>query len=190
MLKIIKELEAAGSWNKMRKELTKLLGMEEMISSAVLRRAREDDKFASYLMMSRHSLDTLSLFLNSPKNAAYEISLEEIKHTNVDLAKRATKAIFNWGKSGFKKVDEAVFDARFSACEQCEYLKDAPDKLAYQVTLSRKSSNKICGACGCTASKKAWLATESCPVADPIKEGYNLWGEAIKKLEKVTASAK
>lgn len=180
MIEIIKELEGAQSWNEMRKELGNLLGLDEPVSSAVLRRAREDDKFASYLMMSRHNIKTLNLFLNAPKNKEYEISNTAIEHTNVELAKRATKAIFNWGKSGFQKVDEAVFNTRFSACEQCEFLKEAPDKLAYQVTLTRRSSNKVCSACGCTAAKKAWLPTESCPVEDPSRQGFNLWGEAIK----------
>ncbi len=179
MLEIIKELEGATSWNAMRKELGNLLGLDTPVSSAVLRRAREDDKFASYLMMSRNSIETLNLFLNTPKNKEYEISATGIEHTNLDLAKRATKAIFDWGKSGFQKVDQETFDTRFSNCEQCEYLKEAPDKLAYQVTLVRKSSNKICSACGCTASKKAWLATESCPVEDPLHAGYNLWEQPI-----------
>jgi hypothetical protein len=180
MLDIIKQLEGAKSWNEMRKELAILLDLEEAVSSSVLRRAREDDKFASYLMMSRHNKDTLNQFLNAPKNKEYEITDTAIEHTNLELAGKATKALFNWAKSGFQKVDEAVFDLRFSKCEQCEFLKDPPDKFAYQVVLSRKSSPKICGACGCSASKKAWLSTESCPVPDPLRPNYNLWGETIQ----------
>ncbi len=175
----MKELEGANSWNEMRKEFGNFLGLDRPTSSAVLRRAREDDKFASYLMMSRHNIKTLTLFLNAPKNKEYEINDTEIEHSNLGLAKKATKAIFNWGKSGFQKVDQETFDARFSNCEQCEYLKDAPDKLAYQVALVRKSSNKICSSCGCTASRKAWLTSESCPIEDPLRKGYNLWGEAM-----------
>jgi hypothetical protein len=58
--------------------------------------------------------------------------------------------------------------------------KEAPDQFAYKVKLKKERDPRICGACACGISRKAWLPTETCPVADPSRLVFNLWGESIK----------
>lgn len=181
MIEIIKKLEQAGPWNDMRIELGAMLGLDGPVSSAVLARARAEDRFASHLFLSSFDHDMLRLFLHDEKNSAYELYEIPEKFSNVQLATKATRALLDWGKSGFEKVSKETYEARFSACEKCEFLKDPPAQLAYKVKLKRESDQRICGACGCGVSRKAWLSTETCPVSDPSNPEFNLWAEPVKR---------
>jgi hypothetical protein len=181
MIDIIKDIEGTGSWNDMRSALGKILGLDGPVASAVLARARKDDRFASHLLISRMDRNLLDLFLTDEKNKQYELYEEPGKRTNVHLAKKATKALLEWGKSGFETVSREVYEKRFSACEKCEFIRNPPDQVAYKVKLKRESDPRICGACGCGVSRKAWLGTETCPVADPAHPGFNFWNEPVKE---------
>ncbi len=181
MIDIIKDLESVGSWNDMRKALGAMLNIEGPVSSAVLARAQNDDRFASHLVISKFDRDLLELFLNDEKNKQYEIHEQPEKRSNTQLAKKATKALLEWGKSGFNTVEKEIYHKRLNACDKCEFIKDPPSQLAYKIKLKRESDPRICGACGCGVSRKAWLSTETCPVADPSKKGFNLWNEPVAK---------
>jgi len=181
MIDIIKKLEKAGPWNDMRIELGNMLGLEGPVSSAVLARARMEDRFASHLFISSFDHDLLHHFLNDEKNKTYELYEIPEKFSNAQLATKATKALIDWGKSGFEKVSREKYEARFSSCEKCEFLKDPPSQFAYKVKLKRESDQRVCGACGCGVSRKAWLVTETCPVSDPSNPGFNLWNEPLKQ---------
>lgn len=180
MLDIIKDLEKEGGWNEMRRELGYNLGLDVSVSSAVLSRARSDDKFASHLFASSTNRKLLDLFLNDEKNLEYKTVKDQENHSNIELAKKAAKAVLKWGQSGFDKVSKETYAARINSCDNCEHSKEAPDQFAYKVKLKKESDPRICGACGCGISRKAWLQTETCPVADPSRLGFNLWGESIK----------
>lgn len=180
MIDIIKDLESAGSWNAMRSTLGEMLGLGAPVSSAVLARTRDDDHFASHLLISRFDRDLLNLFLNDPKNKSYEIYDIPEKRSNLQLVKKVTKACVEWGKAGFDTVSKETYHQRLSVCNACEFIKDPPSQLAYKVKLKSESDQRICGACGCSVSRKAWLATETCPVGDPLKKGFNLWNEPVR----------
>lgn len=179
MIDIIKDIETAGSWNAMRSTLGEILGLDNPVSSAVLARAREDDHFASHLLISRFDRNLLDMFLNDKKNKPYELYEVPRKRSNLQLVKKATKALLEWGKAGFDTVSKEIYDKRLSVCNSCEYIKDPPSQLAYKVKLKSESDQRICGACGCSVSRKAWLATETCSVEDPSKNGFNLWNEPV-----------
>ena len=138
MIDVIKDLETAGSWNAMRDMLGAMLGLDGPVNSDVLARAREDDHFASHLIISRFDGDLLALFLNDKKNKQYELYEVPENFTNMHLAKKATKALMDWGKSGFGTVTKEVYEKRFSICEKCEFIKDPPSQFAYKVKLKAR----------------------------------------------------
>lgn len=180
MIDTLKDIRSIGSWNEMREALGKLLGTEGPVSSSVLARALEDDHFASQLFISRFDKDLLDLYLNDKKNKEYELIGDAPKRSNMELTGKAAKALLQWGKSGLQITSKELYEKRISICEKCEFIKDPPDQLAYKVKLKSESDQRVCGACGCGVSRKAWLPTETCPVADPANKGLNLWGEPVK----------
>lgn len=181
MIDIIKDVQSLGSWNEMREALGKLLGTDGPVSSAVLARTLEDDHFASHLLISRFDKDLQALFLNDKNNKKYELIEEAPKRTNIALTGKAAKALMEWGKSGLQIASKELYEKRLRICEKCEFIKDPPDQLVYKVKLKRESDPRICGACGCGVSRKAWLPTETCPVTNPANKGFNLWGEPLKQ---------
>ena len=60
-------------------------------------------------------------------------------------------------------------------------LSPQPPKWVYRWTSSKRGDPRICGACGCTAARKARLASESCPMRDPANPGLTRWGEPIPR---------
>lgn len=173
----IKELEVAGSWHSMRFALGELLGIGGPVTSAVLNRARSDDDFAMRVLNSKMNPDALTPLLEDEENESYSLAQIPEAFTNFELLKGATKAILNWTVSGFQTVSEENYDSRIGACNQCDFLKDAGSNLVYKIKLNRENDRRICGACGCGVSNKAWLTTETCPVENPAKPGSNMWDE-------------
>ncbi len=100
-----------------------------------------------------------------------------IAFSNGQLAAKAGKALFDWAKTGFAVLDQDAFEARFSACERCDRLSEPPENLAYALTRTKRSDPRVCGACGCTAARKARLASEQCPLTDPDNPALTRWGE-------------
>ena len=190
MMNILDFLGPAESEGELRLHLGEMLGIGKPAPAAVLRRALVDESFALYLVRASGERNLLDLLLSDPRNDAFanepgilparsDIDAPAAK-TPGDLALiwKAGKAVMKWGAAGFARVPPERFEARFHACEACEYLAAPPDRLIYNVRLSRSSDPRVCTACGCTASRKAALPTESCPVADPDNPRLNRWGES------------
>jgi len=167
-----------GSWQSMCEELGAFLNLDQPVSSAVLNRALNDDKFAHYLIVARENQTLLKVLLDDPKNSDYEPDLSEKKFSNTQLAKKALGSLAKWGKQGFKRIDKETFERRWSACTICPYLDDPPEQLMYRLARIKKGpENKICTACGCVALRKAKIPHEFCPQQDPADPLKNRWGQ-------------
>ncbi|WP_160710826.1 hypothetical protein [Chitinophaga solisilvae] len=162
------------NWDDMRLEFGKLLGMTGPVPSAVLKKAIDSEKYASYLISASNNPKYLELMFNMPADVQEDKS-------NLQVLAKAASSLLKWGKSGFGFAPEEVFEKRFSACVSCEYLREAPDKVVYKLAMSKQTDDRICSACGCVASRKARLRSESCPVRNEKDPSLNRWGEAIAK---------
>ncbi len=182
MLDILQDIEKqSASWNDMRKAFGNFLGIKDPVPSAVLNRARQDDKFTIYLIRSCHNETLLQLLFDAEANKKFEpSSLEVVEFSNTELVSKASKAMFTWAKTGFRKIDEATFEKRINACHACEHLVTHPDQLSYKVALIKRSDPRICELCGCIASRKARVISESCPLPNPNDSSKNRWGEALQ----------
>ncbi|WP_346320182.1 hypothetical protein [Chitinophaga sp. YIM B06452] len=160
------------SWDQMREEFGAYLGLETPVPSAVLKKAINDEKYACYLMAARNAPAYLQTLFNVPAD------LQEDR-SNLQLLKKAAGSLLKWSASGFGYADEAVYAKRLSACQSCEYLRAAPDQAVYHLK-KKKEDMQVCSACGCVASRKARLRSESCPVADKTDASLNRWGEKMK----------
>jgi len=75
--------------------------------------------------------------------------------STINLAKNFGKAMLNYAKSGFKNVTTEQYKDRLKVCQgddinnPCEHYDNGRCKHVD---------------CGCFLSKKAWLATENCPI--------------------------
>jgi hypothetical protein len=180
MIEMMQDLLRLDSPLEMRRELGNYLGLEQPVSSAVLRRAQQDDRFALHLVMSRGSRDLVQLHLDDPRNERYagddddephaEIVEESHDLSNLELVGGMAGAMFRWGRSGFRGLDEATAAARLETCQSCPHLVEAPDRLLYRVKMVKKSDQRVCRKCGCVAAAKVKVATERCPIG--------LWGPA------------
>jgi hypothetical protein len=181
MIEMMQDLLRLDSPREMCRELGLYLGMEQPVSLAVLRRAQRDDRFALHLVMSRGSRDLMQLHLDDPRNAQYAREqdykgqhagdgVEAREFSNVELMGGMAGALLRWGRSGFRGLDEATASARLEICRSCPHLVEAPDRFFYKVKLAKKSDQRVCGKCGCVATRKVKVATERCPVG--------LWGPA------------
>lgn len=81
-----------------------------------------------------------------------------VEFTPPTLAEKAghlAKSLFKWAQSGFSVVSQEVIEARLAICRQCNFYG------------GEKGLIKVaCKKCGCSA-KKAFLATEHCPLPEP-----------------------
>lgn len=170
------------------------LGLDQPAPLAVMRRALIDKQFCYYLANSAGNVKLLTVLFADPRNEKYAETAQpsepraEQPHTrhqpvtapsNLTLALKAGRAITKWGAAGFGRVSAETFEARFGACQRCEYLVEPPERAIYKVKLRRENDPRVCSACGCVASRKAWLPTENCPVADPADPTVSKWGEPL-----------
>jgi hypothetical protein len=188
MLDKLKQLEQSRSWDDVRLEFGKYLGLEGPAPSGVIRRAMEERMFAHYLVVCREHPSYLGKLLTDPKNKEYEDKAADAAapafpvaddRSNLELVAKVSKSLFKWAKAGFARVDPAEFDKRFEACKSCSFLAAAPDKMVYKFKLKNETDMRVCNACGCVASRKARLATEVCPEAGPANRGFNRWGQPM-----------
>jgi hypothetical protein len=188
----MEDLRHIESWDDMRSEFGRFLGIEEPVPSEVLNHALENANYAAYLLSVRNQPKYLNILFKAPLNnkdtqAGTDEQIDKVdkntthEHSNRELLGKAAKALVNWGKSGFKTVDEATFEKRFSACQGCPFLQAAPDKLPYKIKLSKDSDMRVCGSCGCVAKRKAKLSSETCPEPLPENPELNRWHEKIQK---------
>lgn len=173
-------MEKEKSWDQVRKEFSEMLEMDGLVPENVLKRAIADEKFASYLISMKGKPNYLDMMFKDPKNKAYDDQPAAKQNlTNLGLVKKAAGAMLNWAKSGFKTVDAATFEKRFSTCKGCEHFAEAPDLAMYKVTIVKDLDSRICSLCGCVASRKAKLASENCPAQDAANPSLSKWQEPI-----------
>jgi hypothetical protein len=105
---------------------------------------------------------------------------------NKELLTKAARALFRWGRSGFKIVDKKTLGRRKQACLACPHLQEPVEVLQTALIFissgnaaAETTGNKVCGVCGCHAGKKMQLASEACPATDPADAGLTRWGEPV-----------
>lgn len=199
MLHTVEELRGTTSEVELGERLGVFLGLATAAPMPVVRRAIVDDRFCRYLLTSRGRPSTLKVLFADPANQQYQDGPEAVadvvadavadpvadpapaptatERSSFSLIMKAGAAVAKWGASGFARVDDATFEARFDACQRCDQLVAPPDKVLYKVRLNAQSDQRVCNACGCPAARKAKLPTEHCPLADPANPGFNRWGE-------------
>jgi hypothetical protein len=195
MLHTVEELRGAASEAELAERLGVFLGLTAAAPAPIVRRAIIDDRFCGYLIALRGRPSMLKVLFSDPVNRTYEdqaaaevapataatpVAAEPptaAERSSLSLIMRAGAAVAKWGASGFARVDDATFEARFGACQRCDQLVAPPDKFLYKVRLGARSDQRVCNACGCPAANKAKLPTEHCPLADPANPGVNRWGE-------------
>ncbi|MEG8232636.1 hypothetical protein [Pseudomonas orientalis] len=149
------------------------LGLDEAVQPVVLRAALADPVYARKLVGSRGSTETIRYLLER----APAVTDTPAEYSDTELVASAVKAIARWAAAGLKRVDEKVYARRIAACQACEHLQAPPRRLIYGLLSS--DDGRVCGLCGCVASKKALLPTESCPAMDLATPGFTRWGEKM-----------
>jgi len=150
----------------------------DTIPDAVLARASQDDRFARYLVECRQNPHLLSMLFADPANKDYAPRSSRRPRTNLQAATQAAASLAKWAGTAFRSVDLAEADRRLSVCRACPHIANID--AAPTVTRIASSETAICGLCGCPLGRKARMATESCPDADPRQPGLNRWGQPRK----------
>jgi len=194
------EARETESWDDLRARVGEVLSLEGPVPGPVLRRMLAEPAFARDVLTCRSAPAFLAVLFADHRNAAYAdepapapapapaspsaeapASTGAAERSNTELLKSAAGALLRWGKTGFSTVDAATFQRRWGACQGCPHLQAAPaDRAVYRVKLSSDVDGRVCDACGCVASRKARLPSESCPVADALDPALNRWGEPLK----------
>lgn len=189
------ELKPGVSPEELQAQFAEYLGTADPVPIGVILHAVEDQYFRSNLMLCRNRPDMLRSLFSNPKNVEFEEQYRSEsklggdtqaelpgQHGTLELLGRASKAVFSWAKVGFANVDMATFERRFSACQGCDMLSDPPTKMIYKLVKTKHTDPRICGACGCVASRKARMASESCPLASKEDSQLNRWGEPLMEV--------
>jgi hypothetical protein len=169
------------TWDEMRKEFAAMLGWEEPLPPHVFQKAMADEKYAQYLLSARNNPRYLRILFGLPPDTQPPAQPPPRQQplSNRQLITNAATALLRWSTTGFSLVDQPTYATRTGACTGCSHLQQHPDTLLYKFRLSRQDT-RICGICGCVASLKARLSSESCPMEDPENPGFTFWKEAIK----------
>jgi hypothetical protein len=154
------------------------LRLDKPVPDAVYLGALHDHDYARNLFLCSGAPPLLDFLMRNPPGVPGQgaQAQDDQDYSSLELVAKASKSFWAWTKSGFKLVDEAVYERRLSACRACPKLITHPEKAAYALV---KESDKICSSCGCVVTKKARMPHETCPVADPDRPGLNRWGELI-----------
>lgn len=174
------------SLDQARHELGRLLGLSEPVSASAMKAALSDELYAHYLFVCRDAPPFLTHLLNNPPEVVEIEATESSKVTEISTAAllaKAVQAIWKWGQSGFAIADDVIYTRRMEACRVCPNLVEPPPKLVYHLFSSSVSDeHKICSECGCVASRKARLISESCPDRSPQNPAFTRWGELMPVL--------
>lgn len=179
------DIDAPESLLKARERLTELLDRAELVSEAVLRAAIDDPLYAMHLLSSRTAPGLQDVLLeNPPKPASLNMLSRATPGPAPDqsppaVLRRFGKAMIEWGKSGFKTVDEEVYLKRLTACSRCPDLHGKSEEPAPEHSDLPVSFGQTCGLCGCFVRAKARIQRESCPGRHPIDTWLSRWGEPI-----------
>ena len=169
---------------EMRARLGEVLGLGRPVPMAVLLRAIEDPGFAGDLITCRNSPEFLAALFDDRRTRAFAPAAEAAAASPVKLAGKAATALARWGKAGFSTVDAEALERRESACLTCPHLVEPQSALQKMVPVGARSGavgsrlgRKVCELCGCIATRKVRLPTETCPGAHPVLAGLTRWRE-------------
>lgn len=172
------QTSSSGIVEAFREELTRTLGLEQLIGEDVARAAAGDPIYAHHLRVCRSSPDLLRPLLANPPRIQ-----EPTAASDLELMGKAAKALWSWRKAGFGKVDAATHERRWRACMACPHLAKAPDRALYRLTAPQEGDDRVCNLCGCVASRKVQLPTETCPAVHPENAALTRWGEPAPSTE-------
>jgi len=179
------DLEAAVAVESLEvacQRLAELLGRDEPVAETVLRAAVDDPLYAMHLLASRSAPRLLAVLLENPPKPRNVRPLASAVPAPVDestpaVMKRFGRAMIEWGKAGFKTVDEEVYKKRLAACGACPNLRGAKGKAVEGAADAALGLGQTCALCGCYARAKARIARENCPGKHPEDPLLSRWGE-------------
>lgn len=186
MIQLLSDIGEATPMPEMQDRLGEVLGLGRAVPMPVLLRAIEDPGFASDLITCRNAPDFLAALFDDKRTRAYAPAAEKEAASPVRLAGKAASALARWGKAGFSTVDDETLERRESACLTCPHLTEPESLLQKMVPvgpvsgdLGSRLGRRTCNLCGCVATKKIRLPTESCPGGHPVRDGMTRWGEPM-----------
>lgn len=176
--------DRALSLNDQRAELGRILGLDKPVEEKVLLATLGNETYAQNLLTCQDDSKFLDHLLKNPP----VVKSEQI--SNSELIKSGSRALINWGKTGFSIVGLEVLERRENACLSCPNLRN-PAKTLQKVMASKKSSdqigkrvlNGVCRLCGCNATMKIRLPSENCPDRHPEKPGLTRWGDPFQSMD-------
>lgn len=173
-------IAAQEALEEFREDLTRSLGLPRPVSDEALAAAVENPLYVHHLRICSESPALLEWLLAHPEPSPAGRRAEEVLEPDaLDLAARVGKALWNWRRTGFQKVDDATYERRWRSCLICPHFKEAPVRWPYKLAQPSGSDSRICGLCGCVASRKAWIPTEACPDRHPLDGTLSRWGEPL-----------
>jgi len=185
--------EPVADMDEARRKLAELLGLDAPVSEAVVRAAVGSPLYAMHLLASRHSAHFLTLLLAHPPAVPAAADADDDTEaagagepgSTATLLLRFGKAMMEWGKSGFRRVEPEVAERRLAACAACPHLRAPGGSILRRLAGAAGLDGHSCGLCGCNVSAKVAVATEHCPGADPRRPGFTRWGDPLDGDEAV-----
>jgi hypothetical protein len=186
-----------GSLAEKCQELGELLQLDGPVEQRVLLAALENETYATNLLISKGVPEYMELLLRTPPSLQQTVSPgdeskaeQKGEYTQADLVKRASKSLYSWAQTGFRKVPWEILEKREAACLACPNLTEPTHILQKMSTSStiknetgKRAGNKACKICGCAVKNKMKVATDTCPQEAPNNPGYNRWGEPHVTVE-------
>lgn len=167
------------------RELGKILGLNVPVSKEVLFAAIEKEEYGHNLLVSKGTPFLLETLLKNPPKIEKVVEKEN-DVSNIQLMKKAIKALGNWANTGFSIVEDDILKTREDACLSCEHIAD-PTKILQKIisnkdiigVIGKRTGNKVCRLCGCNIAKKIRLPSETCPSVSSKNPKLSLWGDVI-----------
>lgn len=172
-----------------RDQLARILEYDESIPLDVVKAAITHPDFGRRLIASRGHCDTIRhLIARAPSPGRSETRFAfdparrtepqaAVNHSSAELVAQASSSLLRWAATAFRPVDEATYARRWNACSTCEHLTEPSGNVVHDLTKLFAPSAKVCGLCGCVASKKARIPHEACPATDAFDAALTRWGE-------------
>lgn len=119
-------------------------------------------KLEEYILSKNNDIDEIYILQIDPV-LFYNITIEDNSSqntANMSILKKASnlsKSMATWAGSGFKKVQQHVYEKRLAICRKCQFWEEK----------GNMGMGK-CLKCGCGKGKH-WLPHEQCPIG--------LWGK-------------
>lgn len=154
-----------------RRQIIETLRLPPDVPDAVVQAALANPLYAHHLAATADAEKLRAQLLRNPPAVA-----ESAAPATRAVATKAMASVLSWARTGFASVPEETFKARMEACEACPHARPAPKTALYRLAGGDRdmSASKICGLCGCLLGRKARMASEDCPDADP-RTGATRW---------------